>query len=443
MLFMSSILTTYAYAVNTQIFTDVAPNTYYYDAVNSMYNQGAIAGCGDGTFNPKRNITIAETLTILYRMLGITISMNETNGYWYDNVVNEAKSMGIIGKNTDPTVFATREDIANYIVKLYRIDISKTSVSNVFLDDNSLLANTMYEKGIFTGMPTDNGLIFNGNSYITRADLCVVLYRLNEKIENPYLKNLKVGNYIVKSNPTDFSDMILILRALAESDKLEIEIPYYRGLNDIDFNVELREKYKRAFEYCFSTYPDDFSFTTKMSVKVESNIYGEGKVILKISNNSYSSDAILSMKKQFNEKAKETIYKLYEQNKLQVNMSDEEKARVLFEYVATNVKYDLGFNDVGYTGFGAAIDGEAVCQGYTSYFNRLCELEGIIVEGITGTVISRNESHMWSRIKLDDTWWYCDVTFADPIPDKVGYCDFNYFKMSYEEIMQDRIEDKF
>lgn len=424
-------------------FSDVSPNDYFFDAVNIMYGKKAIYGYTDGTFRPRNNITVAESLMILYRMLGIEISHNSLNTVWYGDVFNEAIKMGVISKNVDPNSYATRNDIANYIISLYRIDITKTTTSNVFVDTNTLVANTMYEKGIFVGAPAANGVVFNGDSNITRGDLCLVLYRIEEKISNPYNEMLIIGDYVVQSNPVNYSDLIYVVKALGESENMTVSIPYYRNLNDTAFLNDLKTNLKSAFEYCFSVYPENFSFTTSLDIRVESNSYGEGKIYLYLSNPNYSKDALLNMRKQFYDSCNSTIQMMLSRGDLDKTMTETQKAQILFEYVAKTTKYDTGFNPASFTGFGAAIDGEAVCQGYTALYNQLCKLVGIQALGQTGIVQKTGESHMWTKIKLDDTWWYCDVTFSDPIPDRENYCDLNYFMMTYEEIMQDRVLDSY
>ena len=64
------------------------------------------------------------------------------------------------------------------------------------------------------------------------------------------------------------------------------------------------------------------------------------------------------------------------------------------------------------------------------------------VVGVSGNILSSNESHMWSKIRDEETgiWYYYDTTFADPIPNIEGYCDFSYFHLTSDEIFKDRVE---
>ena len=67
-------------AQSTERFADVAPDAYYYDAVNWAVDNGITSGCGDGTnFCPDKALTRAHVVTFLYRALGAqTKEINES-----------------------------------------------------------------------------------------------------------------------------------------------------------------------------------------------------------------------------------------------------------------------------------------------------------------------------------------------------------------------------
>ena len=179
-----------------------------------------------------------ESLSILFRLSGVTVEEIEAEPtYWYSNVIGTAKKIGLISENVNPNAPATRLDIAKYIVKLYQIDMSATSVENVFMDTNLLVANTMYQYGIFIGTPIDgtDNVNFNPTHNITRGDLSLVLYRLNDKIDSPYVGNIKVGSYEVRVNPETEEDYLVIMKALGESGELSIVIPYSKDLNNLSY----------------------------------------------------------------------------------------------------------------------------------------------------------------------------------------------------------------
>jgi transglutaminase/protease-like cytokinesis protein 3 len=159
---------------------------------------------------------------------------------------------------------------------------------------------------------------------------------------------------------------------------------------------------------------------------------------LKLSSKRFDEDEILEMREKFDTECIKIVDKLRQSGKLTDSMSEYDRAKILFEYVAYNVKYDDTEQDNSFTGYGAVIDSLAVCQGYTAFFHKLCDIEDIETEGVAGYIIETGESHVWTKIKLDGNWVFCDVTFSDPLPDVIGFCDLSYFAKTYEEIMLDR-----
>ncbi|WP_352419482.1 hypothetical protein [Proteiniborus sp.] len=56
------------------------------------------------------------------------------------------------------------------------------------------------------------------------------------------------------------------------------------------------------------------------------------------------------------------------------------------------MKYDRSYSPESFTGYGAAINKEAVCQGYTALYNILCKIVGIEVQGVPG-IVNGEEHH--------------------------------------------------
>lgn len=62
-----------AYAANDkQVFSDVKPNAWYYDAVNTMSANGLLKGYSDGLFHPDDPITYGQFASILCRIAGLS-----------------------------------------------------------------------------------------------------------------------------------------------------------------------------------------------------------------------------------------------------------------------------------------------------------------------------------------------------------------------------------
>lgn len=428
-------------------FTDVFETDYFYEAVQEMSEKGYVKGYGDGRFGPRNNITIAESLTLLFRLAGIEVEPVVEGEIWYANVITLAKTMGVIKEGVDPNKSATRLEIAKFIIKIYQLDTAEVTVKDVFLDTNLAAANTMYQYGIFEGAPVSEGVVFMPYSYITRGDLSLVLYRLNDKISSPHRGTIQVGNYNVNINPTSFEDYMIIMKALGESGKLSISIPYTMDLGNVSYYLKIRSSAIEAFEQSFSKYPEYFSFTPSLSLKRIVNTSTSGIIVLTLSNAEIDDDTVLMMRESFDSKCDSIIDELKLFGVINENTSIEDKVRFIYEFVVLHCNFDLNYGVNSYTGYGAAVENLAVCQGYTAMFNKLCRLVNVDVVGVSGYIIETNEPHVWSKIYNSDidSYFYCDVTFGDPVlygsyfdSDNI---DLTYFNMTYDEIMRDRKAD--
>ena len=101
--------------------------------------------------------------------------------------------------------------------------------------------------------------------------------------------------------------------------------------------------------------------------------------------------------------------------------SDAVKSKVIGDYVAGRTAYES--TDAAHTAYGALCEGKAVCDGYTKAFNLLCSKFGIKTVMGSGlvTVSSGQESHAWSYVDINGTWYMTDITFND-----TGLCEEDY-----------------
>lgn len=111
-------------------FTDVAAGKWYYSAVETAVANGAVAAAGK-TFRPTEYLTRGEMAAMLMRALGYTSLAGMVSGFdcpFTDVTTNRgfitmAYDMGIVtgvaeGK-FDPDTFATREQAATILVRVY------------------------------------------------------------------------------------------------------------------------------------------------------------------------------------------------------------------------------------------------------------------------------------------------------------------------------------
>ena len=429
------------YAHGSFVFKDIKNSDYYFESISKMYDKGYVKGFEDGTFKPRDNITIAESLTMLFRIAGINTNEMEEQEYWYSNVIEKSIEMGIVNKEVDPLEKATRLDISKYIIKLYQLDTSVVDIENVFLDSNALEVNTMYYYGIFCGVPAEGGVKFLPTSNIIRGDITIVFDRISETLKSPHSSYIEIGPYQISKNPTTEEDFLEIFEILGKTDTTSLSIPYDIDLTDSTVYLDIRKNIISAYSYSFARMPEYFSFTPGLNIKRTINSKTSGNIRILLVNSNISNDEIIRMKKEFNRVCEEIIEELYSSKIITKLSTDREKAEVFYKFIALHCTYDVNYGINSFTGYGAAVERLATCQGYAAMFNKLCSLQGIDSYAITGYIKETEEPHMWNAFfdsELGD-WVYCDVTFGDPITNEKDYYTLDFFGLTEEEINIDRI----
>ncbi len=152
------------------------------------------------------------------------------------------------------------------------------------------------------------------------------------------------------------------------------------------------------------------------------------------------ADEYAEFQKKLDDIVKEVVYP---------DMTDAQKAMALHDWIVDNVSYGYRFDTSIYSGkpdkkyhtifsldsydtlmnltgsdnmkeskiyahtaYAPAMFGYGVCQGYTMLYAALLDKVGIE----NGTYISNTLNHQWSLLKIDDQWYYTDVTWDDPTP---------------------------
>lgn len=99
-------------------------------------------------------------------------------------------------------------------------------------------------------------------------------------------------------------------------------------------------------------------------------------------------------------------------------MTDVQKALALHDYLVLHVQYDYEVAHSGYTAnqnvysvYGALVEQNAVCQGYTAAYLYLLSRVGIEA----GTVPSDAMNHIWNWVRIDGKRYHVDVTHDDPV----------------------------
>lgn len=108
------------------------------------------------------------------------------------------------------------------------------------------------------------------------------------------------------------------------------------------------------------------------------------------------------------------------------------------DYLVNHCKYNEKAN-MCHTSYGALVNNEAVCDGYSQAFQLLCIKMGIecsVTEGTSDFNGESNAGHMWNCVKLDNNWYNTDVTWND-IDSAQFFCErYFYLNLTDKEITE-------
>lgn len=113
------------------------------------------------------------------------------------------------------------------------------------------------------------------------------------------------------------------------------------------------------------------------------------------------------------DKAKSVLRKV-----LKDGMSDLEKETAIYSWIVNNVNYDWTHQDrmketprASFTPYGGLVNRKAVCLGYATTFQLLCDLAGVKCSTVVGAAHSSTSDHAWNMVQLNETWYCVDVTW--------------------------------
>lgn len=99
--------------------------------------------------------------------------------------------------------------------------------------------------------------------------------------------------------------------------------------------------------------------------------------------------------------------------------SNYQKIQYIHNWLIDNIKYDVTYSNNNTRNiYGALIEKEVVCEGYSKAFKYLLdklEIPCIIISGQAVNSENVQENHMWNYVQINSVWYAVDVTWDDPI----------------------------
>lgn len=421
-------------------FSDVPSDDYYSQAVEEMSSAGLVSGYDDGTFRPMNSVTNAEALALVCTSAGIACQgYSQVSGVWYADVLTWCEVHGIAPYGTAADSAATREQICTYIAAAYKFDAS--SAPNAFPDTTSPAANVLYQKGVISGMPSaDGGTVFGGGLNVKRCDVCIMLMQLREKAAKPdwskqtaYALDLSHYEFSAPSTVSTFGELVQAIGYAYIHAPCTIEIALCPDSDITDLQATMNNAYEYArldyYEFYANGYSDSYWYWgTAVSrgscayVTIETTGYDRS------TGGDMPAAETRRRSEVFYHACWEDVAGLYESGSLTSAMTDRQKADVLCHYVHEKLSYDYNFKN--FSGYDAVTDGTVVCEGYTAFYNCLCNIAGVHMEAETDSQVL---DHAWSWTYSGGTVCNVDVTFCDADSD-YNYMHSLYFWVTDEQI---------
>ncbi|PPA70516.1 S8 family peptidase [Jeotgalibacillus proteolyticus] len=166
------------------LFPDLKNNVWYTESITGIFNEGVVTGFPDGTYRPDANITRAEAITMIGRVLELTESKQEnffkdvSKDSYALGYINAAYKLGYVKGITDgvygPEVNIKRGDMALILQRAFGLESTGEKAftdvsSNEYYYDAIQAA---YDNNIIQGRP--DGLFYPQNP-INRAEFAEML----------------------------------------------------------------------------------------------------------------------------------------------------------------------------------------------------------------------------------------------------------------------------
>lgn len=204
---------------------------------------------------------------------------------------------------------------------------------------------------------------------------------------------------------------------------------YEFTIEDPDYGVEevhgiLEDEMAQAYDdvtLFLNSYTD---FWSKFQAECSQTMDSEGNIL------SFTYTFVLSQKDGLDsedvqeevvlaeERCEEVVNELFEGGMLTVDMTEQDRAYVIYQWVGANISYayDAPATDSDELKpdncYNAMVEGEAVCQGITGAYVMLCRLAGVEMYVQLGNTM--DGAHSWCKMLDEETgeWMYIDPTWA-------------------------------
>lgn len=120
---------------------------------------------------------------------------------------------------------------------------------------------------------------------------------------------------------------------------------------------------------------------------------------------------------------------------------DWQTEKEIHDYIVDNCEYKIVQSELVYSSsYGALVNGEAACEGYSKAAKLLLDKAGIengVLSGISNNFDGSEGPHMWNAVNVYGDFYYLDCTWDDPVSDDgKSMRMYSYFNVNDEMISE-------
>ena len=431
-------------------FSDLSPDSPFYDNVSALYEYGLSVGKPDGTYGLQDTLTVGQAVIFAGRIRSLYRTGDTEAGpaaYVSDGQDTATpyllylQAEGVLDTALDDQLSspATRAQMAHVLAGILPDDVlspinnavlSEGYASRRFVQDVTEYTAYyqdilwLYRYGICQG--TDASGSYLPDELITRGATAAMLTRMMDPALQislqwdlsytiPDVQGLTLADLVVPAKqitaPQTEAEMHQAIRHMLSSGSNELKLQYPELSSDEAQKV-MDSALAVVKSYCEQSYNSTTCvYTLDGTVTLTFSAAGAGDRI------SHYRDTAMEIAIAVHDE-------LWSNATITPFMSDYEKAKAYYTWICENCVYDDDVTEesLSHIAYGLFHDGTAVCDGYTGAYNMLLKLEGIACSALS------NSSHIWTVAMLDGKEYHIDTTWGDS-RSEISYA---YFGMSPE-----------
>jgi len=433
-------------------FSDVAASSGFYANVAALYEYGLSVGKADGTFGLKDSLSVGQIVIFAGRIRSLyQYGSPETGAAAYPDAGTAAwapylaylQKEGVVGTELDDLLgtAATRSVVAHVLAgtlpsaALPAVNqdlVTQAYATRKFITD--VTEYTAYYQDILTlyrcgiSMGSDASGSYLPDASITRGAAAAMLTRMVDAalrvtpawdLSSAYsAKGVTWGSLIpgttaLNPAPTTQAEVTADINYMLQNEQYTLSLHYNRKLTSA-FVTQLMNQALSAVKMDCEQLYNAVNCTYELS---------GGAVNLTFYALDASSSEVAAYRSYTLSAAIAVHDQLWSSGAITASMSQYEKARVYYDWVCQNCRYDYGAaeNSISHLGYALFREGKSVCDGYTGAYNLLLKLEGIDCYALN------NDTHIWTVAVLDGTTCHIDTTWGDSSGTDT---DYTYFGMT-------------